>query len=210
MNNQVQSRLLQWSAPFLFLQSVTLTLAPAVRERTWDVDYRLSHWVGFLIWCLFTYLAHHTLIHYLPERDPYIFPAAALLSGWGLLTVWRLDEDFGARQATWFGISVVVLIISIRYLRNLSFFKNYKYIFLSSGLLITALTLIFGTNPMGVGPRLWLGVWGVYFQPSEPLKILLVIYLSAYLSEKVNIRLSSLPLLITTLVVTGVALLLLV
>ena len=210
MNNQVQSRLLQWSALFLFLQSVTLTLAPAVRERTWDVDYRLSHWVGFLIWCLFTYLAHRTLIHYLPERDPYIFPAAALLSGWGLLTVWRLDEDFGARQATWFGISVVVLIISIRYLRNLSFFKNYKYIFLSSGLLITALTLIFGTNPMGVGPRLWLGVWGVYFQPSEPLKILLVIYLSAYLSEKVNIRLSSLPLLIPTLVVTGVALLLLV
>lgn len=210
MNNQVQSRLLQWSALFLFLQSVTLTLAPAVRERTWDVDYRLSHWVGFLIWCLFTYLAHRTLIHYLPERDPYIFPAAALLSGWGLLTVWRLDEDFGARQATWFGISVVVLILSIRYLRNLSFFKNYKYIFLSSGLLITALTLIFGTNPMGVGPRLWLGVWGVYFQPSEPLKILLVIYLSAYLSEKVNIRLSSLPLLIPTLVVTGVALLLLV
>ncbi|MFM8877409.1 MAG: FtsW/RodA/SpoVE family cell cycle protein, partial [Anaerolineae bacterium] len=45
---------------------------------------------------------------------------------------------------------------------------------------------------------------------SEPLKILLVIYLSAYLSEKVNIRLSSLPLLIPTLVVTGVALLLLV
>ena len=210
MNNQVQSRLLQWSALFLFLQSVTLTLAPAVRERTWDVDYRLSHWVGFLIWCLFTYLAHRTLIHYLPERDPYIFPVAALLSVWGLLTVWRLDEDFGARQATWFGISVVVLILSIRYLRNLSFFKNYKYIFLSSGLLITALTLIFGTNPMGVGPRLWLGVWGVYFQPSEPLKILLVIYLSAYLSEKVNIRLSSLPLLIPTLVVTGVALLLLV
>ena len=210
MNNQVQSRLLQWSGLFLFLQSVILTLAPAVRERTWDVDYRLSHWVGFLVWCLFIYLAHRTLIHFLPERDPYIFPAAALLSGWGLLTVWRLDENFGARQAAWFSISVVALILAIRYLRNLSLFKNYKYVFLSGGLIITALTLIFGTNPMGIGPRLWLGIWGVYFQPSEPLKILLVIYLSAYLSERVNIRLSSLPLLVPTLVVTGVALLLLV
>jgi cell division protein FtsW (lipid II flippase) len=210
MNNQVQSRLLQWTALFLFLQSIILTLAPAVRERTWDVDYRLSHWIGFLIWCAFTYLAHRALIHFLPERDPYIFPAAALLSGWGLLTVWRLDESFGLKQAAWLAISLVTLILAVRFLQNLSFLKNYKYLFLSGGLLITAFTLIFGTNPMGAGPRLWLGLWGVYFQPSEPLKILLVIYLSAYLADKVNIRLSSLPLLVPTLFVTGVALLLLV
>lgn len=210
MNNQVQSRLLQWSALFLFLQSIVLTLAPAVRARTWDVDYRLSHWFGFLIWCLFTYLAHLTLVRNLPERDPYIFPAAALLSGWGLLTVWRLDESFGVRQAAWFALSITILILAVRFLRNLSFFRNYKYLFLSGGLLITALTLIFGTNPMGVGPRLWLGLGSVYFQPSEPLKILLVIYLSAYLAERSTIRLSSLPLLVPTLLVTGVALLLLI
>lgn len=210
MNNQVQSRLLQWSALFLFLQSIILTLAPAVRERTWDVDYRLSHWFGFLIWCIFTYIAHRTLNQYLPEKDPYIFPAATLLSGWGLLTVWRLDESFGIRQAAWFATSIIVLILAVRYFRSLSFLRNYKYVFLIGGLLITALTLIFGTNPMGAGPRLWLGLGGVYFQPSEPLKILLVIYLSAYLAERSNIRLSSLPLLIPTLLVTGVALLLLV
>ena len=210
MNNQVQSRLLQWSALFLFLQSIVLTLAPAVRARTWDVDYRLSHWFGFFIWCLFTYLAHLKLVRNLPERDPYIFPAAALLSGWGLLTVWRLDESFGVRQAAWFALSITILILAVRFLRNLSFFRNYKYLFLSGGLLITALTLIFGTNPMGVGPRLWLGLGSVYFQPSEPLKILLVIYLSAYLAERSTIRLSSLPLLVPTLLVTGVALLLLI
>lgn len=210
MNNQVQSRLLQWAAIFLFLQSIVLTLAPAVRERTWDVDYRLAHWIGFLLWSIFTFLAHRALTRYLPEHDPYLFPAAALLSGWGLLTVWRLDESFGIRQSIWLGLSLLTLIVLARFVRKLSFFKNYKYIFLSSGLLITALTLIFGTNPLGVGPRLWLGFGGVYFQPSEPLKILLVIYLAAYLAERVNIRLSAVPLLIPTIVVTGVALLLLV
>ena len=60
-----------------------------------------------------------------------------------------------------------------------------------------------------MGPRLWLGCCGIYFQPSEPLKLLLVIYISAYLADRINIRLSSLPLLIPTLVVTGLALLLL-
>ena len=210
MNDQIQRRLLQWAAFFLFLQSVILTLAPAVRERSWDVDYRFSHWFGLLAWGLFTFLAHRALNKYLPERDPYIFPAAALLSGWGLLSIWRLDESFGIRQTAWLGISLIVLIVNTRFLRNLSFLKNYKYLFLTSGLLITALTLIFGTNPMGVGPRLWLGIGGIYFQPSEPLKILLVIYLSAYLADRANIRLLSIPLLIPTLVVTGLALLLLV
>lgn len=210
MSNQTQSRLLQWAALFLFLQSVILTLSPAVRERTWDVDYRLSHWLGFFIWGLFTFFAHRALIKLLPERDPYIFPAAALLSGWGLLTIWRLDESFGIRQTTWLGISIVALTLAARYLKHLSFLKNYKYLFLSGGLLITALTLAFGTNPLGIGPRLWLGIGGIYFQPSEPLKILLVIYLAAYLADRPHIRLSSLPLLIPTLTVTGLALLLLI
>ena len=93
--------------------------------------------------------------------------------------------------------------------QNLFFLRRYKYVLLGGGLLITALTLLLGTNPLGVGPRLWLGCCGVYFQPSEPLKLLLVIYLSAYLADRINIRSSSLSLLIPTLVVTGVALLLL-
>jgi len=210
MNTKIQSQLLKWTALFLFLQSIILTLAPAVRERTWNVDYRLSHWVGFCAWAIFTYLTHRILTKSLPEHDPYIFPAASLLSGWGLLTIWRLDESFGLKQTIWLGISLTALMLAIRFLPELSFLKKYKYIFLGSGLLITALTLLFGTNPLGIGPRLWLGVGGVYFQPSEPLKILLVIYLSAYLADRTKIRLLSFPLLVPTLFVTGLALLLLV
>ncbi|NWF63356.1 MAG: FtsW/RodA/SpoVE family cell cycle protein [Chloroflexi bacterium] len=210
MNDKAQSQLLRWAAFFLFLQAIILTLAPAVRERTWDVEYRLSHWVGFFVWGIFMLAAHRVLCNYLPERDPYIFPAAALLSGWGLLTIWRLDENFGLKQTIWLGISFAALSLLVRFLRSLYFLKNYKYLFLGSGLLITALTLLLGANPLGIGPRLWLGIGGIYFQPSEPLKVLLVIYLSAYLADRSNIRLSSIPLLIPTLIVTGLALLLLI
>lgn len=153
--------------------------------------------------------AHRAANRHLPERDPYLLPAAGLLSGWGLLTIWRLDEDYGLRQTIWLAISVIIFISALYLPKNLAFLRRYKYILLSSGLLITALTLFFGTNPLGVGPHLWLGCCGVYFQPSEPLKLLLVIYLSAYLADRASIRLSSLPLLVPTLVVTGVALLLL-
>ncbi len=209
MYDLTQSRLLRWSALFLFLQSIILTVSPAVRERTWEVDYKISHWLGFLAWIILINLLHRITIKYLPERDPYILPAASLLAGWGMLTIWRLDESFGVRQTIWLGISVFAMIFAIMLLKNLNFLRQYKYIFLSGGLFITALTLLFGTNPLGYGPRLWLGCCGVYFQPSEPLKLLLVIYLAAYLADRVSFQLFSFPLLVPTLVVTGLALLLL-
>ncbi|HNN13226.1 MAG TPA: FtsW/RodA/SpoVE family cell cycle protein [Anaerolineales bacterium] len=210
MNDQTQSRLIQWSALFLFVQSIILTLSPAVRERSWQVEYRLAHWDGFLIWGLLIIFAHRATIKYLPERDPYLLPAAGLLSGWGLLTIWRLDPAFGLRQAIWLAVSMAAFALALRFIPNLNFLRRYKYLFLSGGIFITATTLIFGTNPLGIGPRLWLGCWGVYFQPSEPLKILLVIYLAAYLADRASIRLLSIPLLIPTLTLTGLALLLLV
>ena len=77
MHDQIQTRLLRWAGIFLLIQSVILTLAPAVRERSWNVDYRLSHWFGLLAWVVFTTAAHRATIKYLPERDPYLFPAAA-------------------------------------------------------------------------------------------------------------------------------------
>ena len=209
MRNQKQSRLLSWSALFLVLQSIILTLSPAVRERSWNVDYRFSHWIGIIIWGILIIAAHRVSTKYLTERDPYLLPAASLLSGWGMLTVWRLDEVFGLRQAIWLVVSFTVFLSGIIFIKNLSFLRRYKYVFLSGGLLITALTLILGTNPLGFGPRLWLGCCGVYFQPSEPLKLLLVIYLSAYLADRASTRILSIPLLIPTLIVTGIALLLL-
>lgn len=211
MNHHTQNRLLQYAGFFLFIQSIILTLSPAVRERTWNVDYRLSHWLGFFTWVILVFIANKVIHKKYSEADAYIFPAAALLSGWGLLTIWRLDSYFGMRQTIWFTVSMCAFIFTIQFLPNLSFLRKYKYVFLTSGAIITALTLIFGTNPLGFGPRLWLGVSNnIYFQPSEPLKILFVIYLSAYLADRANIDLFSSPLLIPTLFVTGMALLLLI
>ena len=119
-------------------------------------------------------------------------------------------KNLAYAKQSWLGVSIIVFILALSAQQKIfAFLRRYKYVLLSGGLLITALTLLFGTNPLGVGPRLWLGCCGVYFQPSEPLKLLLVIYLSAYLADRINIRLSSLPLLVPTLVVTGIALLLL-
>src|SRR5215208_20012 len=210
MNRIIQGNLLKLAAAFLFLQTLVITLAPAVRLRTWGVDYRWSHWMALLLWGLFMLRLHQSIVRELPDADPYLFPATALLSGWGMLTVWRLDPSFGARQALWLGVSAVAVLLGLRLPTTLNFIRKYKYLLLSGGLLLTAFTLIFGTNPAGYGPRLWLGCCGVYFQPSEPLKLLLVAYLAAYLADRLPINLNTFPLIYPTFLLSGIAILLLI
>jgi len=209
MNAIIQSNLLKIAAGFLVLQTLIITLSPGVRARTWETDFRWSQWVALVLWGLFVFRTHRSITRRLPDADPYLFPAAALLSGWGLLTVWRLDSSFGARQAIWLGISLIVLFIGLRLPTTLDSIRKYKYLLLTGGLILTSLTLIFGTNPLGYGPRLWLGCCDVYFQPSEPLKLLLVAYLAAYLADRLPIRLGAFTLLYPTLLLSGIAILLL-
>jgi cell division protein FtsW (lipid II flippase) len=209
MNRIVQGNLLKVAAGFLILQTLIITLSPAVRARSLDVDFRWSQWLALLVWCVAAYRIHQSITKYLPDADPYLFPVAALLSGWGLLTVWRLDSGFGARQSLWLGISALVFMGGVHLPTTLSFLRKYKYLLLTGGLILTAFTLIFGTNPIGYGPRLWLGCCGVYFQPSEPLKLLLVAYLAAYLAERIPIQLGGFTLIYPTFLLSGIAILLL-
>ncbi len=209
MNRVIQGNLLKLAAAFLFLQALLMTLAPGVRLRTWDADFRWTHWIGFFIWGLFILRAHRSILRQLPDSDPYLFPMTAFLTGWGMLTVWRLDPAFGARQALWLVVSILVFLFGLGLPSTLDFLRKYKYLLLSSGLFLTGLTLIFGTNPIGYGPRLWLGCCGLYFQPSEPLKLLLVAYLASYLADRLPIHLNTMPLIYPTLLLSGIAILLL-
>jgi len=221
-----ERRLIALAALILLFLAATLTLSPAGRARSWDVDFKWSHWAGFILWILSFYVAHRVISRYLPNRDPYLLPIAALLYGWGLITIWRLTSTFGLRQTLWMIPAVLLLIWGAKQSNILVYLKRYKYIWLTSGLTLTGLTLLFGTNPSNNAfPRLWLGCCGLYIQPSEPLKLLLIIYLAAYLANILDRQARHLdgklvvtssfthrlvPLLAPTAIMTGLALLLLI
>ena len=212
MNKKIEDRLLRLAALFLALFAIILTLSAAVRERTWTVAYPWSHWVGLVIWGAVIWLTQRELIRAIPDHNPYLLPVAAILTGWGILSIWRLDTTFGIRQTIWTVFALGLIILGLRFKLDLKVIRQYKYLLLFSGLILTALTLIFGKNPVGFGPRLWLGCCGFYFQPSEPLKLLLISYLAAYLADRLPItsRDRIIPLLFPTVFVTGLALLLLI
>ena len=212
--DRTERDLLGLAALFMLVFAIALSLSPAARARSWEVDTRWAHWLGLVIWSACITGAHMQASRYLPDRDPYLLPLAALLSGWGLMSIWRLVPAVGLRQSLWLLVIGVTFILGLRLPRDLGFLRRYKYVWLTSGLLLTGLTLLLGTNPLGYGPRLWLGCCGLYFQPSEPLKLLLVVYLAAYLAGLDPFYLSKhrrslLPLLAPTLLMTGLAMALL-
>ncbi|MGC9081886.1 MAG: FtsW/RodA/SpoVE family cell cycle protein [Anaerolineae bacterium] len=168
---------------FLFVATGTATLLVATP------GLGLARAAGLLFsYALSFAAAHATLSRRLPHRDPLILPTVAFLTGWGLLMVGRLAPNFLPRQATWLLLSTLAMIavvqVGARDAVPLRWLRRYRYTWLFAGLLLLAATLVLGVNPGGAGPRLWLGVGGAYFQPSEPLKLLLVVFLASYLAER--------------------------
>ncbi|RPI33893.1 MAG: hypothetical protein EHM70_04650 [Chloroflexota bacterium] len=204
---------------FLFLYALALTLSPAASGASDQEGLLWEHWLPFGLWVVLFTAAHFLTSISLPGRDPYLLPIAALLSGWGILTIYRLTPYFGRRQTLWLFVAVALFLTGLRLPTDLGFLRRYKYLLLTTGLLLTGLTLLLGTNPSGDGlPRLWLGGFGIYVQPSEPLKLLLIVYLASYLAgsgKGITLSLlplsnNLLPLLAPTILMTGIALLLLI
>ncbi|HEY5984219.1 MAG TPA: FtsW/RodA/SpoVE family cell cycle protein [Anaerolineales bacterium] len=209
MADRFGRRLLGLAAAFVFIQALILTLSPAVRERSWAAGLRWSHWLGVIAWlAVFVILLRLQELR-LPHRDPFILPLCALLSGWGILTIWRLDPSYGGRQLAWLALSAFAVVLLMPHWVDLAVLRKYKYLLLATGLVLTALTIFLGTSPTGNGPRLWLGCCGIYLQPSEPLKLLLVVYLAAYLADNVQVGGRAFPMLLPTILVAGLAILLL-
>jgi len=120
----------------------------------------------------------------LPAGDPLLLPVTFFLSGLGLVLIARLAPAFITRQIFWLVGAAALLLLVTLLPRNLDWLRRYKYTWLFAGLALLASTLVFGVNPSGYGARLWLDLGGVYIQPSELLKLLLVVFLAAYMADR--------------------------
>lgn len=153
--------------------------------------------------------------------DQVLLPVTAALVALGMVMVRRLAPGAADRQLMWLLLGLATMVGVVLFLGDLSVLRRYRYVWALGGLLLVAATLALGQDTGGTGARLWLGAGGYYFQPSELLKILLVVYLASYLAENQAIlaagayhvgpfRLPPLPHLAPLVVMWGVSMLLLV
>ena len=125
----------------------------------------------------------------LPHSDVLLLPIVTLLTGLGLVMIFRLTynvegaQKLALTQAVWILIGSGAMFLLVLFFRNYDRIFDYKYL-----LAIAAVFLIASTfTPLGYtvnGARLWVDLGPVNFQPSEFARIALVIFFAGYLAEK--------------------------
>ncbi|MEA2450566.1 MAG: hypothetical protein QOG63_2498 [Thermoleophilaceae bacterium] len=163
-------------------------------------------------------LAAHIVIRArLKQADPYLFPLAALLAGFGLVELYRIDPSFAIKQAGWFGAGLVLFVLTVVFLRDIRVLERYRYTIAIVGILLLLAPRIPGIGQQVNGAYLSIGFGQAAFQPAEFAKLALVIFLASYLNDVRDVLVTgkglpriSLKHLMPMLVVFGVTMVMLV
>lgn len=131
-------------------------------------------------------IAHLAARRFAPGADPALLPIAALLSGVGIAVISRLDaagrgSELATAQVLWLLAGVGALIATLVLVPSLERLGRYKYSIMLLGLVLLLLPAVVGREINGA--KLWLRIGSYSFQPAEVAKILLVLFLAAYLAE---------------------------
>lgn len=126
--------------------------------------------------------AHIAIRILAPKADPAVLPIVFVLSGIGITFVTRLAPEAATRQVIWLFVSITAMIVTLALVRNVDKLARYKYTIGLVGLILLLLPIFFGFERNG--SKLWIGVPDVLsFQPGEISKVLITIFLAAFLSE---------------------------
>ncbi len=129
------------------------------------------------------FVAAHLAVRFTaPGADPVLLPIVALLSGIGLAFITRLDPTLAGQQVLWLFIGVAFMVATLVVVPSLERLARYKYTIMLAGIFLLVLPAVIGREVNGA--KLWLRFGGISFQPSEVAKILIVIFLAAYLADK--------------------------
>jgi cell division protein FtsW (lipid II flippase) len=159
-------------------------------------------------------LAHIFIRARLPAADPYLFPLAGLLAAFGLVEIYRIEQELAIKQAAVFGLGLGLFILTILFLRDIRVLERYRYTIAIGGILLLLAPRLPGIGEQVNGAYLSIGIGPLSFQPAEFGKIAIVIFLASYLNDTRDVlvvgRSISLKHLGPLLAVFGMAMLMLV
>ena len=122
------------------------------------------------------------------RTDQILLPTVGLLGGIGLLLMERLPQSLAGSlgglartQLVWLVIGLAIITGLAVAVRNDIWLRRYKYTWAAVGVGLLLLTFLFGHDVNGA--RLSLTIGPISGQPSELLKVILVVFLAGYLSE---------------------------
>lgn len=115
------------------------------------------------------------------KADPFLLPLVAVFSYTSLVFLYRLELGYASRQFIWLLIGLFFLFLTTRLFTNYRQLSEYKYIYGLLGALGLIIPIFFGIEQGGA--RSWLDFGFFQLQPSEFVKILVVLFLASFMSE---------------------------
>ena len=127
--------------------------------------------------------AHIVLRFTLPYADPYLFPLFAVLACFGLVMIYRIDEDLAREQAQWFVIGLGLFAATIVLLRDYRVLERYRYTVAAVGIGLLLLPRLPGIGSQVNGAYLGVQIGSLTFQPAEFAKIAIIVFVASYLRD---------------------------
>lgn len=114
--------------------------------------------------------------------DRLLLSMTSFLCALGVLVLFRLDPERGLEQALNFGIGVAAMLVCTVAVRAIKGWKWLTLLIMAGSLALLALPLVFGTEKNGA--RNWVSLGGFGFQPSEVVKLSLLVALAYCFSRR--------------------------
>lgn len=131
------------------------------------------------------------VIHYLictklfPGIDIYILVIVYILTSISMIVQYRINPEIATKQLIWIGIGMIAMIMMMTLMKFPRLFQKMIWIIMGISLVLLVLVLLIG-NESG-GAKNWINLGPMDFQPSEVVKVALIIILAYWLSENQKI-----------------------
>jgi cell division protein FtsW (lipid II flippase) len=159
--------------------------------------------------------------------DQLLLPLVATMAGVGLIVIQRLQlvlarrpglGHISQRQLIYLALGFLLMWATVALFHQLHVLRRYKYLIAFSAIGLMLLTMVVWTTINGA--KLWIVLGPIQVQPSEIVKVLLVLFMAAFLDDKRELlasdyrlgalRLPPIPYLLPLLLMYGLSLLVVV
>ncbi|MGH3249318.1 MAG: FtsW/RodA/SpoVE family cell cycle protein, partial [Trebonia sp.] len=147
-------------------------------------------------------VAHLAIRRWAPYADPLLLPIATVLNGLGIVMIYRLNQvgrdgnpsnggpittlshSATTTQIVYSVLGVIVLVVFLRFIKDIKFLQPYTYVLGLAGLFLIALPALLPSSISGVagtGAKIQVSIGGFSVEPEEFGKLLLAASFASYL-----------------------------
>lgn len=124
-------------------------------------------------------------VHFLPRlfpTDKLLLCLTNFLCGLGVLVLYATNPDYAYQQALYYGVGLTAMVICIEVVRVVRHWRIPVMLLMPLSLVLLALPLVIGKETNGA--KNWFYVGGLSVQPSEIVKLSLLLILSYFMSRR--------------------------